>query len=136
MGARFVAAPVAIALVAASAVAAAAAGVSVKKVEAIEGDRTVVKIHLSAPPPAPPRIRLYPKTPTQPDRLAVDLPGVDMHGKPGRTATVGWGGVRRMRLGLPARDTARLVLDLDAPVAWDVATEDDVVGITLRSPGR
>jgi hypothetical protein len=136
MRARLAHAPLAIALVVASAVAVAAANVSVKKVEAIEGDDTVVKIHLSAPPPAPPRIRLYPKTRMQPDRLAVDLPGVDMHGKPSRTATVGWGGVRRMRLGVPTPDAARLVLDLDAPVARDVATEDDVVGITLRPTAK
>ena len=118
-------------LVVATAVAARAAGVSVRKVEAIEGDRTVVKIHLSAPVPAPPRVHLYRKTTREPDRLAVDLPGVDIHGKPARTATVGWGGIRRMRLGLPDPDTARVVLDLDAPVGWDVATDADVVSITL-----
>ena len=112
-----------------------AAQVSVRTVEAIEGERTVVKIHLSAPLATTPRVHLLAKSGTQPDRLAIDLPGADLHGKPARSATVGWGGVKRMRLGVPAADTARLVLDLDGPVTYDVASDAEVVSVTL-SPAR
>jgi hypothetical protein len=130
--------PVAPRLVAAflalAAVVAHAAQVSVRKVEAIEGPETVVKIHLSAPLPAAPRAQLLPKDGDQPDRLSIDLPGADTHGKPSSSAAVGWGGVQRIRLGTPSADTARVVLDLDRPMTFDVASKGDVVEVTLHGP--
>ena len=113
-------------------VSAHAENVSVRKVEAIEGAETLIKIHLSAPLAEAPRARLLPKGRGQPDRLAIDLPGADLNGKPSRAATVGWGGVRRMRLGTPDARSARLVLDLDRPMAFDLASEGPVVSVTLR----
>jgi hypothetical protein len=113
---------------------AAADPVSVKSVEALEGPDTVIKIHLSGPLATAPRAELLAKSGDQPDRLAIDLPGADMHGKPARTAEVGWGGVQRIRLGTPSADTARVVLDLDRPLAFDLAREGDVVAITLHDP--
>ena len=108
-----------------------AAAVSVKSVEALEGDETVVKIHLTGPLATAPHTTFLPKGGHQPDRLAIDLPGADMHGKPARTAEVGWGGVQRIRLGT-SNDAVRVVLDLDHPVGFDVAREGDVVAITLH----
>ena len=116
--------------------AARAEQISVRKVEAIEGAETVVKIHLSAPLAAEPRTQLIPKGGGQPDRLVIDLPGADMNGKPSRAAAVGWGGVRRMRLGMPHADAARLVLDLDRPVAFEIAPDGNVLSVTLRKLAR
>jgi hypothetical protein len=110
--------------------------VSVRTVEALEGEQTVVKIHLSAPLPGAPRGRLLPKGAGQPDRLAVDLPGADLHGKPSKTVAVGWGGVQRMRLGRPDAVSARLVLDLDRPVAFDLRSDGPTIEVTLRPRGR
>lgn len=106
--------------------------VSVRKVEAIEGRETLVKIHLSAPLGTPARAHLIPKGDGQPDRLAVDLPGADLNGKRSRMVAVGWGGVQRMRLGLPSADTARLVLDLDRPLAFHVHSAGSTVDVTLQ----
>ena len=58
-----------------------AADVSVRKVEAIEGDETVVQIHLSGPLSTPPKGRLLTRGKGQPDRLVIDLVGADLHGK-------------------------------------------------------
>lgn len=112
--------------------AAGAEHISVRKIEAIEGPETVVKIHLSAPLMAEARAHLIPKASGQPDRLVIDLPGADMNGKPSRAATVGWGGIRRMRLGTPDAHSARLVLDLDRPVAFEIAIDENVLNVTLR----
>jgi hypothetical protein len=123
-------------LVAGGACAARAEHISVRKVEAIEGPETLIKIHLSAPLVADARAHLIPKGNGQPDRLAIDLPGADLNGKASRAATVGWGGVRRMRLGTPDADTARLVLDLDRPVAFELASDGNVLNVTLRKLAR
>jgi AMIN domain-containing protein len=109
-------------------------GVSVKSVEAVEGPDTVVKVHLSGPLSTEPHAQLLPKTRDDPDRLSVDLPGADMHGKPARSANVGWGGIRRIRLGMPSKDGARVVLDLDRPVGFELKSEGDVVAITVHDP--
>ena len=111
---------------------ATAGQVSVKSVEALEGNETVVKVHLSGPLATAPRAQLLPKGGDQPDRLSIDLPGADMHGKPARTAEVGWGGVQRIRLGMPSKDAARVVIELDHPLGFDVVREGDVVAITLH----
>ena len=113
---------------------ASAGTVSVRKVEAIEGRETTLLVHLSGPLPAPPHSEMIPKGDGQPDRLAVDLPGADMNGKPSKSIEVGWGGVQRMRLGMPTADAARLVLELDAPTEYTVKAEGDDVKITLRAP--
>ena len=120
-------------LVAASGAASHAERVSVRKVEAIEGPETVVKIHLSSPLEGTPSAHLIPKGGGQPDRLAIDLPGADLNGKPSKAATVGWGGVRRMRLGTPDTDSARLVLDLDRPVGYEITSDENVLTVTLRT---
>ena len=106
--------------------------VSVRKVEALEGVDTVVRIELSGPLPGTPLTRMMPKADGQPDRLSVDLPGADLHGKKSRSADVGWGGIQRIRLGEPDERTARVVLDLDAPVDFDLAADGAVIMITLR----
>jgi hypothetical protein len=106
--------------------------VSVTKVEAVEGVDTVVKIELSGPLPGKPRTRMMPKADGQPDRLAVDLPGTDLHGKKSRVAEVGWGGVQRIRLGTLDAHTARVVLDLDQAVDFDLAHDGAVIRITLK----
>ena len=106
--------------------------VSVRRVEAIEGRETVVKIHLSAPLTARVRARLIPKGNGQPDRLAVDLPGADLNGKSSRAAEVGWGGVQRMRLGTPTAHSARLVIDLDRPLVFHVSNQGSTVQVTLQ----
>jgi hypothetical protein len=114
--------------------AADAGGITVRKVEAIEGPDTTVKILLSAPLATPPRARLLAKRGQDPDRVVIDLLGADLQGKRSRAATVGWGGIQRLRLGTPSPEAARLVIDLDRPLAFAVATDGNVVTVTLREP--
>jgi hypothetical protein len=113
-----------------------AADVAVRKVEAIEGPETLVRIHLSAPLGQPAHAHLIPRGDGQPDRLVVDLPGADLNGKRSRTVEVGWGDVQRMRLGLPTADAARLVLDLNQPVAFHLSAKGSIVDVTLRPKAR
>src|SRR5258706_14868798 len=125
--------PAILALVATLAAPARAGTVTVRKVEALEGVDTVVRIQLSGPLPGTPRTRMLLKGDDgEPDRLTVDLPGASLHGKTSRTATVGWGGLQRIRLGTPSEDTVRVVLDLDSPVDFDLDHRGAVVRITLR----
>ncbi len=123
---------VVLALVAVGSASAGTKTVSVRKVEALEGVDTVVKIQLSGPLPGTPRTRMLRKGGGQPDRIAIDLPGADLHGKASRTATVGWGGLQRIRLGRPDARTARVVLDLDQPVDFDLDHDGAVVRVTLH----
>ncbi len=114
-----------------SAGVASAEPVSIRSIEALEGPPPVVRIHLSAALEDPPRTRVVRKTAAEPDRIAIDLPGADVHGKSSREVRVGWGGIRRLRLGMPTADAARVVIELDRLVDFDVVNDGDLVDVTL-----
>jgi len=124
-----------LAILAVAIVASAADPVRVEKIEALEGDETVIKVTLSAPLPSPPHATLIPKDKDLPDRLAIDLPGATLKNKRSREAEVGWGGVKKMRLGSTDERSARLVLDLTEPMKYEVTADGPILNVTLR-PAR
>lgn len=72
----------------------------------------------------------------EPDRLVLDLPGV-VADTGRKRAEIGAGGVQRVRVGQyrSAPDpVARVVLELDRPLAWTVSREGDLLRVRMAGP--
>lgn len=111
----------------------AASGAVLERVE-VEfdgGAGPVVRLQLSAPVAA--QSQTLPARAGQRDRVVVDLPGTTV-GSGARGVVAGRGVLLRVRTGQFDADTARVVLDLEEPVQFQLGQEGDVVTVTLPAP--